>query len=82
MLTAEENERLCRVEGGAPMGQLMRRHWIPALLSEEVRDVDGTPAAVRLFGEDFPPIPFPCRAFPRKLRVTDLADGLASMGTP
>ena len=52
MLTAEENERLCRVEGGALMGQLMRRHWIPALLSEEVRDVDGIPAAVRLFGED------------------------------
>lgn len=52
MLTAEENERLCRVEGEAPMGQLMRRHWIPALLSEEVQDVDGTPVAVRLFGED------------------------------
>ena len=52
MLTSEENERLCRVEGDAPMGQLMRRHWIPALLSEEVQDVDGTPVAVRLFGED------------------------------
>ncbi len=52
MLTAEENERLCRVEGDAPMGQLMRRHWIPALLIEEVPDVDGTPVAVRLFGED------------------------------
>ena len=52
MLTSEENERLCHVEGDAPMGQLMRRHWIPALLSEEVQDVDGTPVAVRLFGED------------------------------
>ena len=52
MLTAEENERLCRVEGEAPMGQLMRRHWIPALLSEEVADVDGAPVTVRLFGED------------------------------
>lgn len=52
MLTTEENEGLCRVEGDAPMGQLMRRHWIPALLSEEVRDVDGAPVAVRLLGED------------------------------
>jgi len=30
VLTHEENELLCRVEGNAPMGQLMRRHWIPA----------------------------------------------------
>ena len=30
MLTAEENDLLCRVEGDAPMGQLMRRHWVPA----------------------------------------------------
>lgn len=52
MLTAEQNEHLCRVEGEAPMGQLMRRHWIPALLSEEVPVMDGTPVAVRLFGED------------------------------
>jgi phthalate 4,5-dioxygenase oxygenase subunit len=27
MLTAEENELLCRVEGDAPMGQMMRRHY-------------------------------------------------------
>ena len=36
MLTHEENDLLCRVEGDAPMGQLMRRHWQPACLSEEV----------------------------------------------
>jgi phthalate 4,5-dioxygenase oxygenase subunit len=30
----------------------MRRHWIPALLIEEVPDADGTPVPVRLFGED------------------------------
>src|ERR1700688_1323531 len=52
MLTAEENELLCRVEGDAPMGQLMRRHWIPACLSEEVAEPDGTPFKVRLLGED------------------------------
>ena len=38
MLSAEDNELLCRVEGDAPMGQLMRRHWIPACMSEEVAE--------------------------------------------
>ena len=52
MLTAEENDLLCRVEGDAPMGQLMRRHWIPACLSEEVTEPDGTPVRTRLLGED------------------------------
>jgi len=52
MLTQDENEFLCRVEGDAPMGQLMRRHWIPACLSEEVSERDGAPVRVRLLGED------------------------------
>ena len=52
MLTLLENDRLCRVEGEAPMGQLMRRHWVPALLSEQVAEPDGAPVRVRLFGED------------------------------
>lgn len=52
MLTAEENETLCRVEGEAPMGRLMRRHWVPALLSEQLVERDGPPVKVRLFGED------------------------------
>ena len=52
MLTAEENELLCRVEGDAPMGQLMRRHWVPACLSEEVAEPDGAPVRSRLLGED------------------------------
>jgi phthalate 4,5-dioxygenase oxygenase subunit len=52
MLTHEENELLCRVEGDAPMGQLMRRHWVPVCLSEEVEEPDGTPVKARVFGED------------------------------
>ena len=52
MMTAEENDLLCRVEGDAPMGQLMRRHWIPVCLSEEVVEPDGTPVRARLLGED------------------------------
>ena len=52
MLSAEENDVLCRVEGDAPMGRLMRRHWLPACLSEEVAERDGAPVRVRLLGED------------------------------
>jgi len=52
VLTREDNELLCRVQGDAPMGQLMRRHWIPACMSEEVEEPDGTPVRVRLLGED------------------------------
>lgn len=51
MLTAQENELLCRVEGDAPMGKLMRRHWVPAVLSEQVAEPDGKPVRVELFGE-------------------------------
>ena len=52
MLSAEENDLLCRVEGDAPMGQLMRRHWVPVCLSEEVAEADGTPVKARVFGHD------------------------------
>ena len=52
MLTREENDLLCRVEGDRPMGQLMRRHWIPACLVEEVPEADGAPVHARVLGED------------------------------
>jgi phthalate 4,5-dioxygenase oxygenase subunit len=52
VLTKEQNELLCRVEGSAAMGQLMRRHWLPLCLSEEVAEPDGTPVRARLLGED------------------------------
>src|ERR671929_836569 len=51
-MTPEENDLLCRVEGNAPMGQIMRRHWIAACLSEEVAEPDGMPKHVRLLGEN------------------------------
>jgi phthalate 4,5-dioxygenase oxygenase subunit len=52
MLTAEENDLLCRIEGDAPMGRLMRRHWTPVCLSEEVSEPDGDPVHARVMGED------------------------------
>lgn len=51
MLSHEENNLLTRVEGDTPMGGIMRSHWIPACLSEEVAEPDGTPVRIRLLGE-------------------------------
>ncbi|MFT5061254.1 MAG: phthalate 4,5-dioxygenase oxygenase subunit [Sulfitobacter sp.] len=53
MLTAQENDLLCRVEGAAPMGKLMRAHWTPVCLIEEVAEADGTPLLVEALGERF-----------------------------
>ena len=64
MMTPEENDLLCRVEGDAPMGQIMRRHWIAACLSEEVAEPDGAPVKVRLLGEDL--VVFPRQQRPRR----------------
>ncbi|MGE0630684.1 MAG: Rieske 2Fe-2S domain-containing protein, partial [Hyphomicrobiaceae bacterium] len=52
MLTSEENDLLCRVEGDAPMGRIFRSHWLPALLSEEIPEPDCDPVRVRLLGEN------------------------------
>ena len=52
MLSAEDNETLTRVGPGTPMGMLLRRFWIPALLASEVSERDGKPVRVRLLGED------------------------------
>ena len=52
MLSREDNEILTRVGPGTPMGDLLRRYWIPACLSSEIVEPDGPPARVRLLGED------------------------------
>jgi phthalate 4,5-dioxygenase oxygenase subunit len=52
MLTKDQNELLTRVEGAAPMGGIMRSHWLPVCLSEEVAEKDGAPVKARLVGED------------------------------
>src|SRR5207253_162285 len=51
-LSREENELLTRVGPGTPMGALMRRYWLPALLAEELAEPDCPPVRVRLLGED------------------------------
>ncbi len=52
MLSREENELLTRTDPGTPAGELFRRYWIPALLSEEIPAADCPPVRVRLLGED------------------------------
>jgi phthalate 4,5-dioxygenase len=51
MLSLDENERLCRVGPGTPMGRLMRSYWQPALLSEDVPERAGAPIRITLLGE-------------------------------
>ena len=52
MLPREENELITRVGPGTPMGNAMRRYWIPACLSSEIAEPDCPPVRVRLLGED------------------------------
>ena len=48
----EDNELLCRIGPGTAMGTLLRYFWLPALLEEELPEVDGAPVRLRLLGED------------------------------
>jgi nitrite reductase/ring-hydroxylating ferredoxin subunit len=52
MLKPEENELVTRVGPGTPMGNTLRRYWMPALLSSELPQPDSDPIRVRLLGED------------------------------
>ena len=51
MLSREENDLLTRTGPGTPMGEMMRRYWIPALLSWEIPEPDCPPVRVKLFAE-------------------------------
>jgi len=52
MLSQKENEMLTRVGPGTPMGELMRRYWIPAAFSHQIAQPDCPPVQVRLMGEN------------------------------
>ncbi len=52
MLSRAENNLLTQVSPEKPMGKLMRRYWIPALLSSEIPEPDCPPVRARLLGED------------------------------
>jgi phthalate 4,5-dioxygenase len=52
MLSHQDNETLCRVGRGTPMGELIRRYWIPAMFAADLPAPGGAPTGLRLLGED------------------------------
>src|SRR4029453_6458068 len=52
MLSKADNEYLCRIGPGTPMGRLMREYWMPAIRADELPGPDCPPLRVRLLGED------------------------------
>jgi phthalate 4,5-dioxygenase oxygenase subunit len=52
MLSAADNEILCRVGPGTPMGKVFREYWIPAVRSDELPAPDCPPLRVKLLGEE------------------------------
>lgn len=45
------SETLTRTGLGTPMGNLMRRYWVPILLSSEIAEADGPQVRVKILGE-------------------------------
>ena len=53
MLSREDNDLVTQTNQGTPMGNLIRRYWVPALLlSEEIPAADCPPVRVKLMGEE------------------------------
>jgi phthalate 4,5-dioxygenase oxygenase subunit len=52
MLPRKENEWLTRVGPATPMGDTLRRYWVPACLSTELAAPDCPPMRVKILGED------------------------------
>ena len=52
MLSDVDNELLCRVGPGTPMGKVFREYWIPAVRSDELPGPDSAPMRVKLLGEE------------------------------
>src|SRR5207247_10593473 len=51
MLTREDNELVTKTGPGTPMGDVLRRYWIPAFLARELPEPDCPPVRVQLLGE-------------------------------
>jgi phthalate 4,5-dioxygenase oxygenase subunit len=52
MLTHEENELLIRTAPGTPMGNLIRRYWVPVLFSDKLPGPNCPPVRVKILHED------------------------------
>jgi phthalate 4,5-dioxygenase len=51
MLSVEENELITRTGPGTPMGNLFRRFWLPALLSDEIAEPNSAPVRFKVLSE-------------------------------
>ncbi|HXE15615.1 MAG TPA: Rieske 2Fe-2S domain-containing protein [Stellaceae bacterium] len=51
MLSKEDNQLLSQVGAGTPMGDFMRKFWVPAMRTEAL-EAGGDPIKLRLLGED------------------------------
>ncbi len=75
MLSREDNDRLTRVGPGTPMGELMRRYWIPAGFAHHVAKPDDPPVRVKLMGET-------ARHVPRHARAASVCSTSAARTAP
>src|SRR5262249_44070115 len=50
-MNQEMAETLVRTGPGTAMGNLMRRYWVPVLLSSEIAEPDGPPVRAQILGE-------------------------------
>jgi phenylpropionate dioxygenase-like ring-hydroxylating dioxygenase large terminal subunit len=51
VLSAADNELLTRTGPGTPMGEYLRRYWLPVALSRELPEPDGLPLRAEILGE-------------------------------
>ena len=52
MLSDVDNQYMCRIGPGTPMGEYVRRFWLPFLLPEELPEPDCPPVRTTLLGEE------------------------------
>jgi phthalate 4,5-dioxygenase oxygenase subunit len=52
MLSTADNQLITKVGPGTPMGDVMRRYWMPIMLDWELAGPDCDPVRVRILGED------------------------------
>jgi phenylpropionate dioxygenase-like ring-hydroxylating dioxygenase large terminal subunit len=51
MLSDQDNELLTKVGPGTSMGEVMRRYWMPAMITRELPEPDCPPVRLKLLGE-------------------------------
>lgn len=51
MLSSDDNALVTRTGPGTPMGDLLRRYWVPILHAEELPEPDCPPVRVKVLGE-------------------------------